>query len=384
MKFRILKNDIETSARTGEITTGHGKFNTPIFMPVGTQGSVKTLSPEDLNRINAEIILNNTYHLYLRPGNNIILKAGGIHKFIGWGKPILTDSGGYQVFSLSDLNKITEEGVRFQSHIDGSYHMFTPEKVIDIQKILGSDIIMPLDMPVKYPSDEMSIFQGNELTLRWAEISKQCFNEIKSPYNLNQQLFGIVQGGVYKKIRDISVKKITDLDFDGYAIGGLSVGEPKKVMYDISNYTAAILPKEKPRYLMGVGMPEDIVTAIGYGVDMFDCVIPTRNGRNGTLFTSSGKLVIKNAEYKEDFSKIDPECNCYTCINFSKAYLRHLFHSGEILALRLASLHNIYFYNEIIRNARIAIEKNNFKEWKEKFLKKYFGTEYKKWREEYE
>ncbi|MFC1726164.1 tRNA guanosine(34) transglycosylase Tgt [candidate division KSB1 bacterium] len=383
MDYRISKKNSLTSARIGEFSTQHGNVITPIFMPVGTQGSVKTLSPADLDSSNAEIILNNTYHLYLRPGEEIILKAGGIHKFTGWDRPILTDSGGYQVFSLSDLNKITEEGVKFQSHIDGSYHMFTPEKVIQIQRILGSDIMMPLDQPVEYPSDEMLTFKAHELTVKWAEISMESLNRNKSPYGYDQMLFGIVQGGIYKNVRDISISSITDIDFDGYAIGGLSVGEPKKILYEIAEYTAEKLPENKPRYLMGVGMPEDIVTAIGFGIDMFDCVIPTRNGRNGTLFTSQGKVVIKNAVYKEDFSVIDPECDCYACRNFTKAYLRHLFNAGEILALRLASLHNIHFYMKIIRDARNAINTDSYKQWQESFLKKYFSNEYNKWRKEH-
>lgn len=382
MKYRILKNDKGTNARTGEYKTQHGLIYTPVFMPVGTQGSVKTLSPEDLNNINSEIILNNTYHLYLRPGEEIILKAGGLHKFINWNKPILTDSGGYQVFSLSDLNKITEDGVNFQSHIDGSYHLFTPARVIEIQRIFGSDIMMPLDQPVEYPSDEILTFKAHELTVKWAKLSIEFFNKIKSPHQFDQYLFGIVQGGIYKNLRDLSVNEITGLEFDGYAIGGLSVGEPKDIMYEISAYTADRLPEDKPRYLMGVGMPEDIVTAIGFGIDMFDCVIPTRNGRNGTLFTSRGKIVIKNAQYKEDFSMIDPECSCYTCRNFTKAYLRHLFHAGEILALRLASLHNIHFYMKIISDARIAINEGKYKTWMDRFLKKYLGENYKDWKSE--
>ena len=382
MNYRILKNDKQTNARIGEFETQHGVVTTPVFMPVGTQGTVKTLSPEDLNSLNSEIILNNTYHLYLRPGEEIILKAGGLHKFINWNKPILTDSGGYQVFSLSDLNKITEDGVNFQSHIDGSYHLFTPEKVIEIQRTFGSDIIMPLDQPVEYPSDEMLAFKAHELTVKWAKSSLESFNKIKSPYGFKQFLFGIVQGGIYKNLRDLSIKEITGLNFTGYAIGGLSVGEPKNIMYDLSKYTADQLPEDKPRYLMGVGMPEDIVASIGFGIDMFDCVVPTRNGRNGTLFTSRGKLVIKNAQFKDDFSLIDPECTCYTCRNFTKAYLRHLFHAGEILALRLASLHNIHFYMKIIQDARIAVNEGKYKSWQDKFLKKYLGNGYKDWKNE--
>lgn len=373
--FEIQVTDPNSNARAGIIKTAHGTIETPVFMPVGTQGSVKTLSPVDLEQIGSQIILGNTYYLYLRPGDEIIKQAGGLHRFISWNKPILTDSGGYQVFSLSDLIKIKNEGVRFQSHYDGSYHLFTPEKVISLQKIYGVDIMMPFDCPIEYPASHEDTRKAMELTHQWARESLHAFTSIENYYDLPQYLFGIVQGGTYEDLRKISLDVIIDLKFDGYAIGGLSVGEPKQILYDLTHFCAERLPKEQPRYLMGVGKPDDLIKSMQSGIDMFDCVIPTRNGRNGTLYTKQGKIVIKNNKYKDDFSPIDSECPCYACRNFSRAYIRHLFQVREILGLRLASLHNICFYNTLMREAREAIRAENFELWTKKFVNNYHEEE---------
>jgi len=371
MRFEVVLKDKSTKARIGRIYTGHGNIETPCFMPVGTHGSVKTLSPEDLNESRVQIILGNTYYLYLRPGKEIIKDAGGIHKFIGWDKPILTDSGGYQVFSLSDLNKVEENGVTFQSHYDGSYHLFTPEKVIDIQRKLGPDIIMPLDYPVAYPSEYHTSKIANDISIRWEKAGLDYFNETSSFYDYDQTLFAICQGGVYEDLRKICLEKLIELDFEGYAIGGLSVGEPTQILYDMTDFSTDFLPQEKPRYLMGVGKPENLVECIKRGVDMFDCSIPTRNGRNGTVYTSKGKVVIKNAIYKSDFSPLDSNCDCYTCRSFTRAYLRHLFNAGEILALRLLSLHNVRFFMSLTEKIRKAIKDNLFEEWIKDFYNSY-------------
>ena len=375
MKFELIAEDKNTRARAGKIYTDHGTIETPCFMPVGSQGSVKTLSPQDLHDCNVEIILGNTYYLYLKPGVEIIKKGGGIHNFIGWNKPILTDSGGYQVFSLADLNKVDENGVTFQSHFDGSYHFFTPEKIIDIQKKIGADIIMPLDYPVGYPAEYSTSRHADEISIKWAKISLDYFKKSPSFYENSQTLFGICQGGIYKDLRKIGLQEMIKMEFEGYAIGGLSVGEPKQILYDLTEYSTEFLPPDKPRYLMGVGKPEDIVESIKRGIDMFDCVIPTRNGRNGTIYTSRGKVVIKNATYKEDFTPLDPECNCYTCKNFSRAYLRHLFNASEILALRLFSLHNINFFISLTKKIRTAIMQNQFEKWINEFYSSYFESD---------
>lgn len=340
-------------------------------MPVGTQGTVKSLSPDELVTLGAQIILGNTYHLYLRPGSELIEKAGGLHAFSNWRKPILTDSGGYQVFSLADLNKVTAEGLTFQSHIDGSYHLFTPEKVIQIQRSLGSDVMMVLDKCNPYPCSYDEAAQGNKITQQWAERSLQQYQASDPKFGYEQSIFGIVQGSIYEPLRRESARGLVDLDFPGYAIGGLSVGEPKPALYEMTELSASLLPPEKPRYLMGVGKPEDIVTAVGYGVDMFDCVIPTRNGRNGTVFTKNGPLVIKNALYRDDFRPIDDACQCYVCQNFTRAYIRHLFQAGEILALRLASYHNLYFYLELVGLIRKAIIENQYSVWQKGFFERY-------------
>ncbi|KPL19943.1 MAG: queuine tRNA-ribosyltransferase [candidate division Zixibacteria bacterium SM23_81] len=369
--FRLLAQDKSTSARAAVMITSHGEVQTPAFMPVGTQGTVKTLSPRELGEVGAQIILSNSYHLYLRPGPEVIEQAGGLHRFIGWDKPILTDSGGYQVFSLADLNMVGEEGVTFQSHLDGSRHLFTPEKIMEIQHALGADIIMCLDECTAYPCTHQEAQTSAERTFRWASKSKEAHNRLSAVRDQDQCLFGIVQGSTYPDLRERSAKALVELDFQGYAVGGLSVGEPKLAMYEMIDATIPHLPVEKPRYLMGVGMPEDLVDAVSRGVDLFDCVIPTRNARNGSVFTHQGQLVVKNAEYARDFTPIDSSCQCYTCRHFSRAYLRHLFQAGEILAPRLATLHSVYFFMSLMRDMRRAIVEGRFDVWRRDFLKVY-------------
>jgi len=334
-------------ARAGRLQTPHGEIKTPIFMPVGTRASVKAVSPRDLKELQAQIILGNTYHLYLRPGHKLIEQAGGLHRFMGWDRPILTDSGGFQVMSLAGLRKITEEGCRFQSHIDGSYHMFTPEKVIEIENSIGADIIMSFDECPPYPATKKYVADSLARTLRWAQRGK-----LAHKYPQKQALFGIVQGGVHEDLREESAKKLMEMDFPGYSIGGLAVGENKEDMYRITNFLDPILPAQKPRYLMGVGTPMNILENIANGVDMFDCVMPTRNARKGTVFTMKGKLILKSARYKEDLTPIDPDCECYACQNFSRAYIRHLFSVNEYLAMTLASIHSLHFYLDLVGKAR--------------------------------
>jgi len=350
-------------SRVGELYTAHGIIPTPIFMPVGTQGSVKAVCPEDLKTLGARIILGNTYHLYLRPGDAMIARRGGLHSFIHWDRPILTDSGGFQVFSLSGLRKLTEDGVAFSSHIDGSKHFFTPEKVISIQRNLGSDIMMVLDECVPYGADYGYTKNSLALTTRWAARCRTAY----APGSGDQLLFGIGQGGFFKDLREESLRQLMDIPFDGYAVGGLSVGEPKEEMIDMLYHSGELLPVDKPRYLMGVGTPLDIVRGIDAGIDMFDCVLPTRNARNGTLFTSLGKINIKRAEYTEDDSPLDPACSCYTCRNFSRAYLRHLYHAREILSYRLNTIHNLAYFLQVVTGARQAIEKGIFQAYNAKF-----------------
>jgi queuine tRNA-ribosyltransferase len=334
-------------------------------MPVGTQATVKTLSPEDLAGLGAEIILSNTYHLFLRPGHELIREFGGLHGFMNWKRPILTDSGGFQVFSLAELRKITEEGVTFQSHVDGgAKHFITPEVAIEIQEALGADIIMAFDECVPYPATRDYAQESLDRTLRWA---KRCSSAKK---NTGQALFGIVQGGMYPDLRKMSTEALVDIGFDGYAIGGLSVGETKPVMYEMIEASVPALPKDKPRYLMGVGTPEDLLEGVERGIDMFDCVMPTRNGRNGTFFTTFGRVVIRNAQYERDKLPIDPECGCYTCRNFSRAYLRHLFNASELLALRLGTIHNLFYYLNLMRGIRSSIEQGRFVEFKKEVLAK--------------
>ncbi|KHO62308.1 queuine tRNA-ribosyltransferase [Thermoanaerobacter sp. YS13] len=369
IKYHLIKKDSKTKARLGIIETPHGIIETPVFMPVGTQATVKSMTPEELKEIGATIILSNTYHLYLRPGHKIIEKAGGLHKFMNWDRAILTDSGGFQVFSLSSLRKITEDGVEFRSHIDGSRHFFTPEKVIEIQNALGSDIMMSFDECAPYPADYDYVKKSMELTIKWAERGKRAHKNTEK-----QALFGIVQGGTYEDLRKECVQRLVDIDFPGYSIGGLSVGEPKNVMYDILDLTTEYLPEDKPRYLMGVGSPDDLIEGVIRGVDMFDCVLPTRIARNGTVFTSKGKLIVRDAPYAEDFSPLDEECDCYTCRNYSRAYIRHLFKANEILAARLATLHNLYFLIKLMKKIREAIRQDQLLEFKKEFFKKYYGN----------
>ncbi len=352
IKFEVIKQHSHSSARLGRLVTPRGEIQTPAFMPVGTQATVKALSPEELEQCGAEIILGNTYHLYLRPGHDIVESLGGLHRFMNWDKPILTDSGGFQVFSLNSLAKVTEEGVTFKSHIDGSTHFFSPERAIEVQEALGADIAMTLDEPTPYPSDPSKTETSLKLSTDWAVRCKAA-HRMK-----NQALFGIVQGGMYKNLRKQSTEEITALDFPGYAIGGLSVGEEIELMYDIAAYTAELLPKDKPRYLMGVGKPEDLAQCSAMGIDMFDCVMPSRNARNGSLFTSHGKVNIRNLQYKADNSPLDPDCNCYTCKNYSRAYLRHLFIADEIFAMRLNTLHNVAFYQNWMKRIRQAIDED--------------------------
>ena len=343
-------------ARRGILHTAHGPVQTPIFMPVGTVGSVKAVAPDDLLALGAEIILGNTYHLYLRPGAELVARRGGLHGFAAWPRPVLTDSGGFQAFSLSELRKFSEEGVEFRSHLDGSRHMFTPEKVMGIQRNLNSDIMMVLDECVPHGTDHAYTARSIDLTTRWALRSRAAY-----PRGAGQNLlFAITQGGFFADLRTASVAALCGHDFDGFAIGGLSVGEPKPLMHELLAHTAPQLPADKPRYLMGVGTPLDIIEGIAHGIDMFDCVLPTRNARNGTLYTSLGKVNIKRKEFAEDDGPLDPACSCYTCQTFSRAYLRHLYHSGEILSFRLNSLHNLTYYLDLVRAARKAIEEGQF------------------------
>ncbi|HEY6953358.1 MAG TPA: tRNA guanosine(34) transglycosylase Tgt [Bacteroidota bacterium] len=369
MKFKLVATD--GKARAGVIATDHGEVETPVFMPVGTQGSVKAIEQRELEEVGAQIILGNTYHLYLRPGTEVLRKAGGLHKFISWNRPILTDSGGYQVYSLTELRKIEEEGVTFKSHLDGSSHFFSPESVVITEREIGADVMMVLDECTPYPCDVQYAETSNQLTLRWAERCKEAFAGNPSLYGHSQALFGIVQGSTYEAIREVSARAIVDLDFDGYAIGGLAVGEPVEEMYRITEFCNAILPSTSPRYLMGVGTPQNLLESIARGVDMFDCVLPTRNGRNSMLFTRTGRLNIKNAGYKDDFDPVDRECSCYTCRTFTRAYLRHLFQVSEILALQLATIHNLAFYCWLMNEARKRIQAKQFGVWKEEMLQQF-------------
>lgn len=369
MTFELLHRDSESEARAARLTTDHGVIETPIFMPVGTVGSVKGISVPELELdVQAQIILGNTYHLYLRPGTEILRNAGGLHRFMGWNKPILTDSGGYQVFSLSDRRKLTEEGARFQSHIDGSYHLFTPESVIDTQRIIGSDIMMVLDECPPGDSDLTYARNSNALTLRWAERARTYIDRTEPLYGHNQALFGIVQGVIYPEVRRESAQALVGMDFPGYAIGGLSVGEKAEDMYAMVEVVNAILPAHKPRYLMGVGTPANLIENVARGVDMFDCVMPTRNGRNAHVFTTEGIINLKNAKWKQHWGPLDPGLPAEVSQRYSRAYLRHLFHAGELLALRVASLQNLVFYLWLMREMRTAIQENRFAAWKAEWL----------------
>ena len=364
-KFELIKSSSETSARLGRLHTPHGVVDTPVFMPVGTQASVKAMSQDEMRDMGFPIILGNTYHLYLRPGYELIRKAGGLHRFMNWGGAILTDSGGYQVFSLSDLRRISADGVLFKSYIDGSSHVFSPERVMEIQNAIGGDIIMAFDECPPYPSTWEYTREATQRTHDWAMRCKE------SHTNPDQLLFGIVQGGLYKDLRQWSAEFISSLDFPGNAIGGVSVGEPKEEMHNIVEWAAPLLPKEKPRYLMGVGTPLDIIDFVMQGIDMFDCVLPTRLGRNGSMYTTYGRINIKNARFIDDFTPLDPECDCWACRNHTKAYIRHLYKSGEILASRLATFHNLYFYKRIIEGIRKAIAEDNLIGYRRDFLAKY-------------
>lgn len=363
--YELIKKCSQTGARVGRIYTPHGVFDTPMFMPVGTQATVKAVSPDELKAMGASIILSNTYHLYLRPGADLIAEAGGLHKFMKWDGGILTDSGGFQVFSLGPLRKITEEGVSFRSHIDGSKHFLSPEKAIEVQMALGADIIMAFDECVPYPADFEYARASTERTTRWAERCQ------KAHTRKDQALFGIVQGGMYKDLRTMSAQDLVKMDFPGYAVGGLSVGEPKQLMYEMLEYTVPLLPQTKPRYLMGVGTPDCLVEGVMHGIDMFDCVFPTRVARNGTAMTSKGRLVVKNAQFSRDFRPIDPDCDCYTCRNFSRAYIRHLLKTEEIFGLRLTTIHNLHFLIQFMKKMRQSILEDRFLAFRQDFWAHY-------------
>jgi len=363
--YELVKKCSKTGARAGRLHTPHGTFDTPIFMPVGTQATVKAMSPDELNDMGAGIILSNTYHLYLRPGHELVAEAGGLHKFMNWDRGILTDSGGFQVFSLGALRKITEEGVTFRSHIDGSKHFLSPEKATEVQMALGSDIIMAFDECVPFPAEHDYARKSTERTTRWAERCRQTHTRA------DQALFGIVQGGMYKDLRTMSANDLVSLDFPGYAVGGLSVGEPKTLMYEMLEHTVPLLPERKPRYLMGVGTPDCLVEGVMHGIDMFDCVFPTRVARNGTVMTNWGRLVVKNAEYARDFRPLDDKCSCYACRNFSRAYIRHLFKTDEIFGLRLTTIHNLHFLLNFMSTMRTAIIEDRFLDFRQEFLAQY-------------
>lgn len=364
--YELIKKDSRTKARRGRVNTPHGPIETPVFMPVGTAGTVKAMKPEEVRDMGAQIILGNTYHLYLRPGHEVVKAAGGLHKFMNWERAILTDSGGFQVFSLGAMRKISEEGVEFRSHIDGSKHMLSPEKSMEIQNALGSDIMMAFDECAPYPADRNYVQNSLERTTRWLKRCKEYHKNTEQ-----QSLFGIMQGGMYKDLRKQSAEEIVELDLPGYAIGGLSVGEPKEIMYEVMDDCVDYLPADKPRYLMGVGSPDCLFEGVERGIDMFDCVLPTRIARHGMAMTSQGRVNIKNAKYERDFTPLDPNCDCYTCRNYSKAYLRHLFKSDEILSSMLMTTHNLHFLVNTMADIRKAIEEDRFLEYKKEFYDSY-------------
>ena len=371
LSFEISAKDKNSKARAGLFRTDHGVVETPVFMPVGTQGTVKAVNQDCLkNHLNVKIVLSNTYHLYLRPGTEVLEKAGGLHMLMNWDRPILTDSGGFQIFSLADLRHLKNDGVEFRSHLDGSKHFFTPESVIEIQRSIGSDIMIALDECNPFPCEYEYAQKSAKLTSNWASIAKNTFENSKPKYGYDQNLFGIIQGSTYKDLRERSAGEIIEMDFNGYAIGGLAVGEPTETMYDIVDFTTDFMPADKPRYLMGVGRPENLLEGIERGIDMFDCVMLTRNARNAYLFTYNGILSMRNVRYKDDFNPVDSNCECYTCKNFTRAYVRHLFIAKEILALELASIHNLFFYLNLMRTARTEIMNGNFSEWKSKIINK--------------
>ena len=366
--YELLHIDKNPGARRGVVHTPHGDIQTPVFMPVGTQATVKSMNPEELKEIGVQIILSNTYHLYLRPGQDIVKEAGGLHKFMNWDRPILTDCGGFQVFSLAALRTITEDGVEFHSHLDGSKHFFSPESVIKTEEDLGADIIMSFDECVEYPASYEYTKQSMERTTRWAQRCKAAQTRE------DQAIFGIIQGGFYEDLRKQSAKDLIDLDFPGYAIGGISVGEPKEEFLKMLYFTAPLMPENKPRYLMGVGTPDYLIESALAGIDMCDCVLPTRIARNGTAMTWNGKVVVRNATYERDWGPLDPECDCYTCRNYTRAYIRHLIKANEILGVRLLSIHNINFLTKLMERVRIEIENDNLLEFKKEFYKKYGYT----------
>lgn len=377
--FNVLSHSSESGvkARTGLITTDNSVIETPVFMPVGTVATVKAIKNSELEELDARIILGNTYHLYLRPGNTVMQEAGGLHKFMNWKRSLLTDSGGFQVFSLSSLKKVDDGGVRFNSHIDGSKHYFSPESVISTQRIIGSDIMMPLDECIAYPATHKQAEKALERTTNWETKCFEIYKNTFSQYGQRQRLFCIVQGSTFNDLRKRSIEELLVNDFDGCAIGGLAVGEKNELMYELTDYCTDFLPKNKPRYLMGVGTPVDILESVERGVDMFDCVMPTRNARHGRIFTTFGEINIKNAKYAKDFRLIDSECLTYTSMNFSFAYIRHLFMAKEILGAQLASIHNIGFYLKLMRDIRSAINENKFKDFKQTFLLKYNSNKHK-------
>lgn len=368
--LEILKEDKRTRARLGKLHTPHGVIDTPVFMPVGTQGTVKSMTPEEIREIGAGIILSNTYHLFLRPGQDLVREAGGLHRFMNWDGAILTDSGGFQVFSLGDLRTIQESGVEFRSHIDGSLKFLSPEIATQVQMALGSDIVMAFDECAPYPSSREYVKNSLERTTRWLKRCKETLITTDT-----QALFGIVQGGMYEELRRQSAAEVTDLDLPGYAVGGLSVGEPKEMMYEVLDYTVPLLPREKPRYLMGVGSPDALIEGVMRGVDMFDCVLPTRIARNGTAMTRYGKVIIRNASAAHDFGPIDPTCDCYACRNYSRAYIRHLIKAEEILGLRLMTIHNLRYLQNLMREIREAIREDRLPEYRQKCFADY-GYEY--------
>lgn len=366
IRYELIKTDKQTGARLGIVHTPHGSFETPAFMPVGTQATVKTMSPEEVKEMGAGIILSNTYHLWLRPGHEIVREAGGLHKFMNWDRAILTDSGGFQVFSLSDIRRIEEEGVHFRNHLNGDKLFLSPEKSMEIQNALGSDIMMAFDECPPYPATYEYMKNSVERTSRWAE---RCLKAHVRPED--QGLFGIVQGGEFEDLRKQSAKDLVSLDFPGYAIGGLSVGEPKEIMNRMLEFTTPLLPNDKPRYLMGVGSPDSLIDGAIRGIDMFDCVLPTRIARNGTCMTSQGRLVVKNAKYARDFGPLDPNCDCYTCQNYSRAYIRHLIKADETFGIRLTSYHNLYFLQDLMRQVRLAIRQDRLGDFREEFFEQY-------------
>jgi queuine tRNA-ribosyltransferase len=378
MFFSVLSNNKNLKARTGRLNTFHGDIETPVFMPIGTSGAVKAITPIELDAIKTEIILANTYHLFLRPGLEVLIQSKGLHNFMNWKKPILTDSGGFQIFSLSSLRKVKEEGVQFSSHIDGTRYFFTPEKIIEIQRIIGSDIMMPLDECLENPVEKKKVVKSIKLTTNWEKRCFDYFNKSESNYGFRQYLFAICQGSTYEDLRREHINTLLECNFSGYSIGGLAVGEEINLMYDMVDLSTDFLPVNKPRYLMGVGTPVDILECVERGIDMFDCVIPTRNARHGRLITTFGEINLKNSGLKFNFNSPDEECKTYTSENFSLAYLRHLFMSKEILGMQLATIHNLGFYLKLMENIRNSIKEDNFINFKKDFLNKYLSKKFKK------